>query len=383
MGQTQVTGTDPANPAFVIPRNIYYTPHQLSIMIETGQQPGVPFHVNPHGTSRPVRPLRKINISSCPGVVHKSSFKILNDGQGKFTVTLDYDCAYSFAANLYIYFMATEAGGKKDIKISGSNLTWGPYPLEAGIKKNWNSQYEALYGDMKHFVGHGKRSDYTAAIVVLEFKSSSSTKNQAKIQKQALYYEFKKRLRSKSPEFTAAGSLNLTCVSSRILIENYGVFVTHDIFGMERSPRPTAVSSPRGKSETSDGEDDDNTESKSEASNVPATTSLVSSNSSKKTVAPSPQEEESKGYDDGIGLDSTECVICLTDPREIGVYPCRHLSMCVSCAEALPTHANKCPICRMEALLLFKIPVDIANGSIQTSTSLTATPTTPNIKVQL
>lgn len=41
----------------------------------------------------------------------------------------------------------------------------------------------------------------------------------------------------------------------------------------------------------------------------------------------------------GITLDSDaiECVICLTDPRVIAVYPCRHMCLCSSCAEVLPS----------------------------------------------
>ena len=52
--------------------------------------------------------------------------------------------------------------------------------------------------------------------------------------------------------------------------------------------------------------------------------------------------------------DSNECVICLTDPREVAVYPCRHVCLCPTCSEALPSQGNKCPICRREAMLLIR-----------------------------
>lgn len=44
----------------------------------------------------------------------------------------------------------------------------------------------------------------------------------------------------------------------------------------------------------------------------------------------------------GITLDSDaiECVICLTDPRVIAVYPCRHMCLCSSCAEVLPSQVR-------------------------------------------
>jgi E3 ubiquitin-protein ligase MGRN1 len=55
-----------------------------------------------------------------------------------------------------------------------------------------------------------------------------------------------------------------------------------------------------------------------------------------------------------IDTDSEECVICLTDPKEVAVYPCRHMCMCITCADALPSGNNKCPLCRREAFMLIK-----------------------------
>ena len=52
------------------------------------------------------------------------------------------------------------------------------------------------------------------------------------------------------------------------------------------------------------------------------------------------------------GLESTEtdggrdCVICMTEPRNTTVLPCRHMCLCNSCAEVLRHQSNKCPICR-------------------------------------
>ena len=42
-----------------------------------------------------------------------------------------------------------------------------------------------------------------------------------------------------------------------------------------------------------------------------------------------------------LDADAVECVICLTDPRVIAVYPCRHMCLCASCAEVLPSQGNK------------------------------------------
>jgi len=44
--------------------------------------------------------------------------------------------------------------------------------------------------------------------------------------------------------------------------------------------------------------------------------------------------------------DGRECVICMTDPRDTTVLPCRHMCLCSTCADKLRQQTNKCPICR-------------------------------------
>uniref|UniRef100_A0A6U8AUM9 RING-type domain-containing protein n=1 Tax=Eutreptiella gymnastica TaxID=73025 RepID=A0A6U8AUM9_9EUGL len=51
-------------------------------------------------------------------------------------------------------------------------------------------------------------------------------------------------------------------------------------------------------------------------------------------------------YGDAAGGEE-DCVICLCDPRNVIVMPCRHLCMCNECAKGLDaTPGAKCPICR-------------------------------------
>lgn len=54
---------------------------------------------------------------------------------------------------------------------------------------------------------------------------------------------------------------------------------------------------------------------------------------------------------------SKECVICLTEPKDTAVIPCRHMCMCSECAKELRLQSNKCPICRqpIEELIEIKI----------------------------
>lgn len=41
-----------------------------------------------------------------------------------------------------------------------------------------------------------------------------------------------------------------------------------------------------------------------------------------------------------------ECVICLSEPRDTTVLPCRHMCMCGDCAQQLSVTTKKCPVCR-------------------------------------
>jgi hypothetical protein len=59
---------------------------------------------------------------------------------------------------------------------------------------------------------------------------------------------------------------------------------------------------------------------------------------------------------DGSGLiTGSECVICLSDPRDTAVLPCRHLCLCAACAQQLTFQTNRCPVCRGPCLSLLSI----------------------------
>ncbi|KAI4386047.1 hypothetical protein MLD38_004017 [Melastoma candidum] len=71
------------------------------------------------------------------------------------------------------------------------------------------------------------------------------------------------------------------------------------------------------------------------------------------------------------GSDSgKECVICLSEPRDTTVLPCRHMCMCSGCAKMLRYQTNRCPICRQPVEWFLEIKVN--NGtdeSVQSATN--------------
>ncbi len=59
--------------------------------------------------------------------------------------------------------------------------------------------------------------------------------------------------------------------------------------------------------------------------------------------------------DEAYGLNSNrtdgsdgqkECVICLTETKNVIAKPCKHVCMCFACAQALLTAQQPCPVCR-------------------------------------
>ncbi|KAJ8622649.1 hypothetical protein MRB53_031178 [Persea americana] len=52
-----------------------------------------------------------------------------------------------------------------------------------------------------------------------------------------------------------------------------------------------------------------------------------------------------------------ECVICLSEPKDTAVLPCRHLCMCSECAKVLKFQMNRCPICRQPVEELIEINI--------------------------
>ncbi|XP_043724412.1 probable E3 ubiquitin-protein ligase LUL3 isoform X2 [Telopea speciosissima] len=57
----------------------------------------------------------------------------------------------------------------------------------------------------------------------------------------------------------------------------------------------------------------------------------------------------------GDNDEGKECVICMTEPKDTAVLPCRHLCMCRECANELKNQSNKCPICRQAIQELLEI----------------------------
>ncbi|KAK3002554.1 hypothetical protein RJ639_022037 [Escallonia herrerae] len=67
----------------------------------------------------------------------------------------------------------------------------------------------------------------------------------------------------------------------------------------------------------------------------------------------------SEGLNDGDS--GKECIICMTEPKDTAVLPCRHMCMCSECAKELRLQSNTCPICRQPIEELMEIKINNVN----------------------
>jgi len=60
--------------------------------------------------------------------------------------------------------------------------------------------------------------------------------------------------------------------------------------------------------------------------------------------------------DDG----QTDCIICMSEPRDTAVLPCRHMCFCSHCASIMRSQCERCPICRQRvaSMLQFERQVE-------------------------
>lgn len=59
--------------------------------------------------------------------------------------------------------------------------------------------------------------------------------------------------------------------------------------------------------------------------------------------------DDANEADGDVAADEDEgdcCVVCLTEPKNTIVLPCRHLCLCAECAQMLRSQTNTCPMCR-------------------------------------
>jgi hypothetical protein len=94
------------------------------------------------------------------------------------------------------------------------------------------------------------------------------------------------------------------------------------------------------KSSSSDeGEDENKQISVRPANNTGISTNPAAASSpDDQNTGPKKEDEE-----------DLQCIVCLSETRDVVLFPCRHMNTCLSCAKMLIASRNQCPVCRCTA----------------------------------
>mmetsp|Transcript_9487 Transcript_9487/g.14286 ORF Transcript_9487/g.14286 Transcript_9487/m.14286 type:complete len:451 (-) Transcript_9487:279-1631(-) len=412
MGITSSRGQE--DPVFIIPRNIYFTPSQMSSMIEAGQQPGVPFRVGGEGAQRPSRALTKALIIHNPACIDKNSFTITINESGKFSVSFIYDSVVPLS--LYIHFGARDSSSSQEIRPKETLLHWGPFNLPRGMKCQWSSVDENLFGNTACLpCSSGGLVD---AIVVLDsssglpsprFEGTSESRssrewgrflsisNGAKTSRQktdtgeAVEYSITQNNEiPKSLQHVSKHASYFLVKRNNAVLPNDNRTNSSDSSGQTQAPPPNKHRKHRHKNSNSE---------RVRPTSAPSSSGVDPEYRGKLAVQCVLQKVQMQsggvfivqdlyGMDRNdpeerdtaveVDTDAPECVICMTDPKEVAVYPCRHMCMCLTCAEALPSQGNKCPMCRRSATMLLRLQA--WGGPSSTSRQDNSSPSDENIR---
>ena len=64
----------------------------------------------------------------------------------------------------------------------------------------------------------------------------------------------------------------------------------------------------------------------------------------------------------------SECVVCMTNLRNVACLPCRHIVMCDDCARKIAHLDNQCPVCRTEIATFEYVRADMLGDTQSDST---------------
>lgn len=76
------------------------------------------------------------------------------------------------------------------------------------------------------------------------------------------------------------------------------------------------------------------------------------------TILPAPLPSTNNSQNEDIDED-IDCVVCLSNPRNTILIPCRHMCICSECTDGLINIDGKCPLCRSVYVGIIKIELQV------------------------
>ena len=134
-----------------------------------------------------------------------------------------------------------------------------------------------------------------------------------------------------------------------------GVYDALAIYGTDKKERPFPATSNKNKvgnrnkkKNKESAKSGDESEFLEEEEEEEETDKDEDEEEEKKTTE-KPEDDENENAEENL------CVVCLTNEKEIVLFPCRHCALCVECAQMLSDNGKKCPMCRQPVSLLIHL----------------------------
>eukprot|EP01041_Mallomonas_annulata_P011906 gene11906-24938_t len=348
--QHEAAGQSDEAPAFVVPGYLTLTPRQLEIMVTAGQQPGVPFRIGGGGAVRPQGERRKALIVNNLVYIRKNSLCLVEESLRTFSVRFIYDAQVTCKATIYLG--AKDKTNGQRIRIGSALQLWGPFKLSVGKGIHWNSLKEKCLADESCLPGlngvMSTMSMITSSIQNIQNTSSqhystststhlSTSTNEVEklLQREVLMAAYFTRIIN-SASRDKDNNIHILIFHSLKVLMNSGVYLIQDIYGMDKKKVLDTITTVTASAE---GIIDNSSTSyitikPTATATATATAKIVEGD---EDINNDDNEDNNNNNNNDNDADSDECVICLTDPRVVVVFPCRHMCLCLTCADALPS----------------------------------------------
>lgn len=298
----------PTEPVFMVPSYYSFTPAQLQIMTDAGLQPGVPFRISSDGAHRNEGTKVRAGVIDNTVTLSRKSIK-LTETDDSFHISFTYSA--SVPAKLHIFFNVLDVSIPNQLRIERSSVDWGPIPLSQGLHVEFDSAQTSYSISKSEFLASLQTRDpeqlnYIDMVIVMAPlpqaaspipAPSDSTPAPPKLRVMGEFSCFRIIGGELNKDDTNTRSpMKLKYISQRLQLPTK-VFYVQEVFGMDTSASP----------EGAEGEGPDR-----------ATEGVT-------TGEGGAEEEEATpltpgATSGGLDADSSECVICLSDPREVNTH---------------------------------------------------------------
>lgn len=276
----------------------------------------------PFGQNRVTIPpeLKQTSLVQNPAHMHRDTLVLEDCGDGRHALAFTFDASAACEARLHLAVLEADGPLPQLLPNTDVDTTLQPQKFEAGMGQRFRSEPIDLSMLPRELLTFSKDNPRAFPIVAQLHVEAFTPPNasSAKLSDQFTYISLI------APEQKLVGSVNGEAQEkwgTEILVQKLRLggqlFTLYDVFGMA----PDSVLAPT------------------------------------KT--------------DFSSTERTECIICLSEPRDTTVLPCRHLCFCGHCAKIIRLQCDKCPICRQKVSSLLQFD---RGGEQKDSQSLWSTP---------